>query len=428
MLTMPALLEQRAKLKTDAEAALASGDDAKAAQIVAELDALMARISTRAKLDEMDRTALARPVDRSAARVDVRGFGAVDPAKIKGELWRAGDGSLIPVLDREQRLADMLAPAELPESSAASQIGLGGLTRAMVLGPRSEIEKRALAEATAGAGGVLVPTPLAASVIDRLRAVSRAVQAGVRTVPMSTQTLKMARITTDPTVAWRAENASIAESDPAFDSVTLTAKSLACFFKVSRELVEDAPNLDAALRNVLAQSFAVALDAATLVGSGASNQPLGIRGTSGITSVSMGGNGAALGSWSPVLDAVRDLQLANAGTVSAMIASPRTARTINGFADTTNQPLQRPPAVADVPLLTTTAMPVNETQGTATNASTILVGDFAEVMVGIKTDFTLSVLQERFADSGQIAMVGWLRADVAVARPAALARIIGIIP
>jgi HK97 family phage major capsid protein len=210
--------------------------------------------------------------------------------------------------------------------------------------------------------------------------------------------------------------------------VTLTAKSLACFFKVSRELVEDAPNLDAALRNVLAQSFAVALDAATLVGSGASNQPLGIRGTSGITSVSMGGNGAALGSWSPVLDAVRDLQLANAGTVSAMIASPRTARTINGFADTTNQPLQRPPAVADVPLLTTTAMPVNETQGTATNASTILVGDFAEVMVGIKTDFTLSVLQERFADSGQIAMVGWLRADVAVARPAALARIIGIIP
>jgi HK97 family phage major capsid protein len=424
MTSMTTLLEQRTKLKSDAEAALAVGDDVKAGAIVAELDALMARIATRAKLDEIDRAAPARPVDRTASTVEVRGFGAIDPSTLKGELWRSADGSMVPVLDREQRLADMLDRS--PESSAAAQIGIGGLVRAMTLGARSDIEKRALGEATAGAGGVMVP--LAATVIDRLRAVSRAVQAGVRTVPLSTQTLKMARVTTDPTVAWRAENAAIAESDPAFDSVTLTAKSLACFFKVSRELVEDAPNLDAALRNVLAQSFAVALDSAVLVGSGLSNQPLGVRGTSGITSVSMGANGAALTNWSPVLDAVRDLQLANAGTVSAMIASPRTARTINGFVATDNQPLQRPPVIAGVPLLTTTAMPVNETQGTATNASTILLGDFSEVMIGLKTDFTLSILQERFADSGQIAMVGWLRADVAVARPAAMARVIGIAP
>jgi len=36
------------------------------------------------------------------------------------------------------------------------------------------------------------------------------------------------------------------------------------------------------------------------------------------------------------------------------------------------------------------------------------------------------VLNERFAEFGQVGFVGWLRADVQVARPAALAKIVGI--
>jgi HK97 family phage major capsid protein len=163
------------------------------------------------------------------------------------------------------------------------------------------------------------------------------------------------------------------------------------------------------------------------VGAGG-DQPLGIRGQTGIQNVSMGTNGAALTGWAPMLNAVQALEAANAGNVTAMVAAPRTARTIYGFADTTGQPLQPPPRVAGVPLLVTTSMPINETQGTATAASSIIMGDFREALIGLRTDITIRVLDQRFADTGEVAFLAWMRADVALARPAALSRIAGIIP
>ena len=111
-----------------------------------------------------------------------------------------------------------------------------------------------------------------------------------------------------------------------------------------------------------------------------------------------------------------------------MVAAPRTARTINGLVDSTGQPLQQPPRLAGIPMLTTTSVPVTETQGTASNTSSILMGDWSSVVVGMRTQLQVSVLQERFADNGQVGFVLWLRADVALARPAAMARIVGIKP
>ena len=87
-----------------------------------------------------------------------------------------------------------------------------------------------------------------------------------------------------------------------------------------------------------------------------------------------------------------------------------------------------PPRLANVPVLTSTSVPVNETQGTANNASSIFLGDFSEVLIGLRTDLQITVLQERFAELGQIGFIAWLRADVALARPAAIARIAGVTP
>jgi HK97 family phage major capsid protein len=49
-------------------------------------------------------------------------------------------------------------------------------------------------------------------------------------------------------------------------------------------------------------------------------------------------------------------------------------------------------------------------------------------MIGLRTDLQIQVLQERFAEIGQIGFIAWMRADVALARPGAIARIAGIIP
>jgi HK97 family phage major capsid protein len=385
-------------------------------------------------IDELDRRAAGRPLDGSAGspgRTEVRAFEAAAspvPEGFDGQIIRGQDGTRSPVLEHRHRLASFLPASE----NRAGELGLGGFLRALHGGPQSELERRVLAEASVGAGGAFVPTVLSAEVIDLLRARSVAFQAGVRTIPMASQTLKFARVTADPVGAWRAENAAIAVSDPTFDAVTLTAKSWALIVLISRELLEDGLNIDAQLRNVFARAAALALDKAILYGTGASNQPLGIANTSGIIAVSMGVNGNPLGTpllgYGVLLDTVMALDTANAGTLSAMILPPRTARYINGLQDGMGQPMQMPARLAAVPQLVTTSMPITETQGTSSAASSLLIGDFSEVFVGMRTALQVSVLHERYADSGQVGFCLWMRADVAVSRPAAIARISGITP
>ncbi len=394
-----------------------------------ELAAVDAKIARSQAIDAADRRSVGTPLETrgAAPATECRAFANVRsrvPAGFAGALWRTPEGLAVPALAPSDKLADFVPASE----SRASELGLGGFLRIINGGAQTELERRVLAEGTIGAGGAMVPTPIAAGVLDLMRAKAVSIQAGARTVPMDSATLKIARQTTDPVGGWRAENAAILESDPIFDQVTLQAKTWAVRFNVSRELLEDGQNTDAAIRAILAGAAAVGLDQAVLVGSGADNQPLGIRGQTGIQLVSMGTNGAALANWTQPLNAVQALEAANAGTVSAMVMAPRTSRAIYGFVDTTGQPLMPPPRVADVPILVSTSVPINETQGTSSVASSIFMGDFAEVMIGLRTSLQIQVLQERFAEVGQVGFVAWMRADVALARPGAIARIAGIIP
>lgn len=422
--------EQRAMMgKPEGEGGLLS--DAQAARFdalkadIGRLDAEEARALTT---EANDRAAPAREVPGITAGIEMRAFTG-DPVEVRdfrGEVWRDSNGAAIPVLGKGDTFAAFVPEAE--RRGAAAELGLAGFLRVAAFGARTDLERRVLAGGAIATGGAIVPTPLAAGVIDMLRARTVSIQAGARMVPMTAATLRMARQTSDPVGGWRAENAAILESDPVFDNVAFSAKSWAVRFNVSRELLEDGQNTDAAVRSILAGAAAVGLDQGVLVGSGTGNQPLGIRGQTGIQAVSMGTNGAQLTNWTPVLNAVQALETANAGTMGALIMHPRTARALYGLLDTTNQPLLPPKRLENVPILHTTSMPINETQGSALNASSIITGDFNECLIGLRTDLTISVLNERFAEIGQVGFVAWMRADVQLARPAALARIAGIIP
>ncbi len=394
---------------------------------VAELERLQGDVERleRAAATDAETRGLPLTGKHEIGTVEHRVFAdVVSRAEPSAEGWRTPEGARVPVLSVEQRIADYAPPGD----DAASEIGLSGFLRALVNGPRTDLEKRALAEGSVASGGAFLPTPLTSEVIDAARVRNVAMQAGARTVPMTAKTMRMARVVSDPVPGWRAENALIPESDPVFGDLTMTAHTLAVRFTASRELLEDAPNMDAQLRTVMAQAFARGLDNAIFYGTGANEQPLGIANTPGVQSVSMGANGAAITGWSPFLDAQLALESANEGTITAIVLAPRSNRVINGLVDTTNQPLVRPAALANVPILSTMGVPITETQGTATNASTAFIGDFTQVMVGIRTQLQITVLNERFAEFGQVGFVGWLRADVQVARPAALAKIVGIKP
>ena len=98
-------------------------------------------------------------------------------------------------------------------------------------------EQRAMSEGTDSTGGYAVPDLMAARTIDALCAQSVIFRAGAEMVPLESDVNKFAAITANPTPAWRAENAAVAESDPTFGVVSFAPKSLAVYTTASVELM-----------------------------------------------------------------------------------------------------------------------------------------------------------------------------------------------
>jgi HK97 family phage major capsid protein len=346
-------------------------------------------------------------------------------AQARGRTGNKGNtGSDVRALAPTERLSAM-ANRDEPLSG---KYGFGDFVRAMVLGTNNPDIRNSLSEGTDSAGGATVPTYLMREVIDAMRAQTVVIQAGAVTVPLDTQKTVMARVATDPTAGWRLENGAIAESDPTFEKVEFTAHSLAVLVKVPRELLEDSVNLNAALTAAFAGSMAVEVDKVALFGTGTAPQPKGIFNTAGIGTVDMATNGATLANWNKVLDTVLEMKTNNSPDPTAMVMAPRTWRTIAGFADTTGQPLRPPVAVENVARLVSTIVPITQTQGSASNASCIVAGDFSQLMLGVRTHLRIEVLRERFAENHQYAFVAHLRMDVQLARAKAFAVLRGIIP
>lgn len=343
-----------------------------------------------------------------------------------GQDWLSGPRSQW--LDQRGQPVRVYGRGERSATHDEGAVGFGDLIRAKIAGPRNEAEKRALSEGTDSAGGFTVPAPLSAQFVDRLRARSVAVQAGAQYVPMNSATFTMARLQTDPTTGWRAENATIATGDPTFGRVHFEAKSLAGYVRVSRELMADSVNLGAMLENAFARSMAIELDRAAIYGDATGNSPRGVWHTSGISTVAMGDNGAAIASYDKPLETLLALKNANAADPTAMICAPRTEIALATLKDSQNNPLRAPAMVERIPLLSTTSAPVDETQGTADDASSIVVGDFRDLLIGLREDISLSFYETPHATDGQITVIAHMRADIQLARPASFARLVGIIP
>ncbi len=324
-----------------------------------------------------------------------------------------------PVLTREQSVAEWARGRGMAGTADEAPLSFDRYLRGLATGEWDGAEhERALAEGTATAGGHLVPTPLASRVIDLARNASRVMQAGATTVPMTSQTLKLARLAGEGTPAWKAEGAAITAADMTFAPVTFTAKTMVRLVKLSVELFEDA---DPSAEDVIATSFAAQmaqeLDRAALRGSGTGQEPRGVLNTSGVTVTDHGANGAALTNYDWLLDAAGVVRGGNFEP-NAHIAAPRTVTSL-GKLKNNNGDYLAPPAGL-LPMLSTNQVPASLTVGTSTDASEVYTGQWDQLMIGIRTSFNLKFLSERFvADTLEYAFLAYLRADVQLAQPAA---------
>ena len=318
-------------------------------------------------------------------------------------------------------------PAEkMFDNAGGNGVGIGALLNGLMTGAKSDTVKAALESGTDTAGGYTVPDYVTREFIDKLRSASVFVQAGARTMQLEGQT-RIVRIDGDPTATWRSENEAINQDDPLFGAINMDPHSLSVMVKVPYELLADSVNVAEILETTLVNSMALKLDQACMFGIGSGNEPLGVYNISGINQVSMGTNGATPSNYDNLLDLLYELELDNVPMPTAAIWHPRTARTYRKMKDTTNQPLVAPEPIASIPKLSTTSVPIDQTQGTASEeCSTVVMGDFSQAILGIREELVITRLDQTYAGNGQVGFWARLRADTGFAHAESFARLIGV--
>lgn len=363
-----------------------------------------------------------------------------DRARTRDELARQADAKPIVekrpqdtwALTNEQRWADYVS-AQSGESCEGLSLGRGiaALLRGDWRG--AEAEKRAMGTTSNVAGGFFVPDLVSANVIDLVRNRSVLSAAGALTVPMTANNMTMVRVITDPTAAWRAEGATISESDSEFGAILIVPNSVAALCRVNAELLDDVPSFASTLDGMLAAALAQKLDHAGLYGSGVGAEPTGLRNIStsdGINEISMGTNGATPTDYDDFLDLIRDVELDN-GSPDTVIMSPRTKATLAQIKTGITSDLTKLQAPADFAALrrvVSNQVSITETQGSSGVASTAFIGGFSNMAIAMRQNIQIEASRTSGTafEKNQVMVRAILRADIAVMRPAMFGRLIGI--
>ena len=388
------------------------------------------------QLNEANRTAAHRFMDSDVPMWAVVGFKAIErdlerslrePPKPLADSGPREDLRGLVFQDNEGRthralaLEDRMSSQPMERWDGISEGSCGRILRARLLGDPSglnEGERRAMGEGTGSLGGWLVPELVSSYLVDLARNKSVCMQAGGWTLPMDGPEITLVKVVSDPTSYWLKEGSSITESDGAFEPIHLKAIVLGCIVRTSVALLEDASNAGATLENMLASSLALELDRVGLFGNG-SNEPRGLWECSGINEYSMGANGStptSYDAWSYAAQYVAD----DNGEATAVIMAPRTYYTLDRLKEgTTNAPLTPPPSYQALKKLVSNQIGVDQTQGTLTTSSCSFVGDFKNMVFGVRKNVTIEATRtggtSTFANV-QALIRAYMRVDLAILR------------
>ena len=168
------------------------------------------------------------------------------------------------------------------EASEAAAAKLGRASRGITI--PADVMRRDLNVGTATAGGNLVETELdAANFIDLLRNASALDKAGATVLTGLSGNVSIPRQSGAATAYWVNESGSPTESQQSIDQVSLTPKTCGAYTDFSRRLIiQSSIDVENMVRSDLAKVLALEIDRVGLYGSGSSNQPLGLKDTTGV--------------------------------------------------------------------------------------------------------------------------------------------------
>jgi len=265
---------------------------------------------------------------------------------------------------------------------------------------------------------------------DRLRPMSVALESGFTVVSTDREKVIWPRLTADVDPTWVEELEQIPEGDPAFAQLEAEPKKLAHRVKLSNEVIDDSePSVVDVLNTHLGTMLALKLDLSIFTGNPATN-PDSIRGlkyVAGIQTIPSATNGSALMDYDPFVKAVGLLRAANVPGPYAIFLNPRDLTALELLKDETGSSRQLAKPEMFPPVYASSQLPVNETKGSASNASSAYVLAPSQLVLVRRQDAMIELDRSRLFDIDASEMRAKLRCDLLAPHPEAIVRIEGII-
>jgi len=330
---------------------------------------------------------------------------------------------------------------EMVEESAKEARSLGISPNGIYLSNKvMDLKTREMRTMTAGsatAGGNFIPLEKV-GFFDALYAKTVLDQLGATKLTGLSANVDLTGFSSGVSVAWAAETADAASGDPVTAARQLRPSRIAGYSDISKQLLlQNNQSIDQKIIESFIKALAVAIEAAAINGSGSSNQPLGLLGTSGINSVAMGTNGA-VPSLAKVLELVAAVENANAGMNGKFLINPKLVARLkqteissgsgamimsymayfNGLAD----------QIDGKPVFATTNVPSNLTKGTSSGVcSAMIYGDWDNLVVGQFGGVELVVDPFSQAIGNKTRVVVNQHVGIAVQQPAAFGAIVDLL-
>lgn len=286
-------------------------------------------------------------------------------------------------------------------------------------------------------GGNLVKTDLMmGSFIDILRNKSAVMQLGATFLPGLVGKVEIPRQSGVSATQWIQETGTVTGSNATFDKVPLDMKTIAAKSFVSRNMLRQVtPAIENFVRNELGKSIALAIDLASLSGSGSSGEPKGIAFQNGVLTLEGGTNGAAV-TFDHLIDMETLVADANAdGTSMAYLANAVTVGALKKIKDANNNYIWHPIAGASrstipgeangYPVARSNQARKNLTKGTSSGVcSELFFGNWEDLFIGEWG--VLEILPNPYSaaayDNGGLEIRALQSVDIAVRHPESFCR------
>jgi len=297
-------------------------------------------------------------------------------------------------------------------SKEAQFAKLFGMLHRKQQGFMTEFDQRALkamARGTDAAGGFLVPQQWMDDILGLIRANTVVRAAGPRIIPFA-KSMNQTVVSGGATAFYIGENSSITPSEMTFGEVPLLSpKILTGLVPVSNDLLGDAPEVEQMVRDELSEALALREDLAFLEGTGAANQPRGFKNMVGITDLTTAlaipaNGGPFLADYiRRMVGRLRTLNVRGARLAfffhPAILTQLELQKDNDGRYFLENGVLQytgngESGTIWGIPFYTSTQIPTNQTRGTSSTATYILLVNMAEAILGINRELVLDSSNE----------------------------------